>query len=82
MMKGVVLLTLGILIGMFFVTIFYSFYENCRHINDQIEEENNFIFSEQALYATEKNTQKLKTDDPPAYELIVQMPPDYAPSEI
>ena len=56
-MKSVVLLTLGILIGMFF----------------------DFMFSEQA---TEKKTQALKADHPPAYEIVIQMPPDYAPIEV
>ena len=82
MMKGVVLLTLGILIGTFFLTIFYSFYEDFRQINDQTEEENNYIFSEQALHATEKNTPKMRIDNPPAYELVVQMPSDYAPLDV
>ena len=72
----------GILIGIFFITILYSFYKSCRQIDDQIEKVNNFIFSEQALHATEKNTQKLRIDNPPAYELVIQMPPDYAPTEV
>ena len=57
MTKSLVLLTLGILIGMFF----------------------DFMFSEQA---TEKKTQTFKTDHPPAYEIVIQMPPDYAPIEV
>ena len=81
MMKGVIFLTIGILIGMFAITILYSFYVSCKPINYQFEE-SSYIFSEQALHATEKNTQKLETDNPPPYHLAIQMPTDYAPAEV
>ena len=81
MMKGVIFLTIGILIGMFAITILYSFYVSCKPIDYQFEE-SRYIFSEQALRAQERNTQKLTIDDPPPYHIAIQMPPDYAPSEV
>ena len=80
MMKGVIFLTIGILIGMFAITILYSFYVTCKPVDYQFEE-NNVIYSEQATHITE-STQKLTIDDPPPYHIAIQMPPDYAPSQV
>ena len=79
-MKGVIFLTIGILIGMFAITILYSFYVSCKPIDYQLEE--TYILSEQALHASEKNTQQLDTDSLPPYHIAIQMPPYYAPQEV